>query len=102
VQVRPDSELSARFPGQHSARVKLHLRDGRMLEREQYDYEGFHTRPMSLELVAAKFDRLAGPHIGPELRAQIKDAVVNLDELTVEDLTRLLGAGPPQIRLERQ
>ena len=59
VAVRPDPELSRRFPAEHSARVRLHLRDGRTLEREQHDYHGFHTRPMGWDAVAAKFDRLA-------------------------------------------
>jgi 2-methylcitrate dehydratase len=98
VEVRPDSVLSRRFPAEHSARVRLHLRDGRTLEREQHDYEGFHTRPMSWDTVAAKFDRLAGAHIEPGLRARIQDAVRNLDELEVQELTALL-AGAKQADL---
>ena len=93
VVVRPDPELSRRFPAEHSARVRLFLVDGRILEREQHDYEGFHTRPMSWDTVAAKFDRLAAGHVEPELGARIRDAVRRLDELDAEDLTRLL-AGP--------
>jgi 2-methylcitrate dehydratase len=93
VVVRADPGLSQRFPAQHSARVRLFLGDGRILEREQHDYEGFHTRPMSWETVTAKFDRLATGHVEPKLGAQIQDAVRRLDELDVEDLTRLL-AGP--------
>jgi 2-methylcitrate dehydratase len=91
VDVRPDEELSRRFPREHSARVRLHLRDGRVLEREQHDYEGFHTRPMSWETVAAKFDRLAERHLDTARRAMIKDAIAGLEELKVEDLTRPLG-----------
>ncbi len=91
VEVRPDPELSKRFPHQHSARVRLRLRNGRTLEREQYDYEGFHTRPMSWGAVAAKFDRLAARHVAPEPRACLQDAVANLDELRVDELTRLLA-----------
>jgi 2-methylcitrate dehydratase len=91
VEVRPDPDLSKRFPHQHSARVRLHLRDGRTLEREQDDYEGFHTRPMGWDAVAAKFDRLAARHVEPALRARLQDAVANLDELRVDELTRLLG-----------
>jgi 2-methylcitrate dehydratase len=68
-----------------------------VLEREQHDYEGFHTRPMSWDLVAAKFERLAETHLGPELRAEIQAAVRSLDQLPVEDLTRLLACAPPQI-----
>jgi 2-methylcitrate dehydratase len=33
VDVRPDRALSDRFPAEHSARVRLRLRDGRLLER---------------------------------------------------------------------
>ena len=43
-----------------------------MLEREQHDYEGFHTRPMSWDTVAAKFDRLAAAHIDSGAGAQIQ------------------------------
>ena len=41
VEVNPDPELSRRFPEQHSAHVRVRLHDGRVLEREQHDYEGF-------------------------------------------------------------
>ena len=89
--MRPDPELSRRFPEQHSARVRLHLRDGRVLEREQHDYEGFHTRPMGWEAVATKFDRLAAGHADARMRTQIGDAVKHLDDLRVDALTRLLA-----------
>lgn len=92
VKVRPDAELSRRFPGQHSARLRLRLRNGAVLEREQHDYEGFHTRPMSWDAVAGKFDRLATPHVPSELRARIREAVGDLDSLQADELTRLLKA----------
>jgi 2-methylcitrate dehydratase len=91
VDVRVDPELSKRFPRQHSARVRLYLRDGRTLEREQYDYHGFHTRPMAWDAVAAKFDRLAACHVAPEVRAHLQDAVAHLDKLRVDQLTPLLA-----------
>jgi 2-methylcitrate dehydratase len=91
VAVRPDPELSRRFPAEHSARVRLHLRDGRTLAREQHDYHGFHTRPMGFDAVATKFDRLAAAHVGSRLRTQIADAVEHLDDLQVDELTRLLA-----------
>jgi 2-methylcitrate dehydratase len=97
VEVRPDPDLTRRFPAQHSARVRLHLHDGRTLEREQHEYEGFHTRPMSWDTVTAKFDRLAETHLGPELRAQVQAAVSSLDQLRVGELTCLLACAPPQI-----
>jgi 2-methylcitrate dehydratase len=94
VEVRPNPDLSRRFPEEHSAGVRLHLRDGRTLEREQHDYTGFHTRPMGRDAVAAKFDRLAESHVETGLRAQIRGAVGELDELQVDELTRLLAAPP--------
>jgi 2-methylcitrate dehydratase len=90
VEVRPDPDLTRRFPAQHSARLRLHLRDGRTLEREQHDYEGFHTRPMSWDTVTAKFDRLAGRHVDAAVRTQIIKAVRRLDDLAIADLMRLL------------
>ena len=90
VEVRPDEGLSERFPERHSARVRLLLGDGRVLEREQHDYEGFTTRPMSWDTVAAKFDRLAEGRVASEQAARVKDAVASLEELSVEELTRLL------------
>jgi 2-methylcitrate dehydratase len=97
VEVHPDPELSRRFPDQHSARLRVRLRDGRTLEREQHDYEGFHTRPMSWDTVAAKFNRLAAAHIDSGTRTQIADAVRRLDELDhlgVSELMRLLTTPP--------
>ena len=91
VVVRPDPRLTQRFPEEHSARVRLHLRDGRTLEREQHDYQGFHTRPMGWEAVSAKFERLATHHVESRRRAQIRAAVGDLDQLQVDELTRLLA-----------
>ena len=102
VEVRPDPDLSRRFPEEHSARVRLHLRDGRTLEREQHDYEGFHTRPMSWDTVAAKFERLASRHAGSRARAQITDAVRRLDEIAVDELTCLLAIHEPGLNKEQR
>jgi len=91
VEIRPDCELSARFPTEHCARLRMRLRDGRMLEREKRDYEGFHTRPMGWDAVTAKLDRLA-PDLEAALRTQICDAVANLEQLQLVDLIQLLGS----------
>jgi 2-methylcitrate dehydratase len=92
VEVRPDQALSERFPERHSARVRLCLNDGQVREREQHDYEGFTTRPMSWDTVAAKFDRLAEGRVAPGQAGRIKDAVAKLEEVPVEELTSLLSA----------
>jgi 2-methylcitrate dehydratase len=90
VGVRPAQDLTDRFPAEHSARVRLHLHDGRVLEREQHDYEGFHSRPMDWHAVTTKFDRLASAHTDPDQRARIGEAIRRLEEITVGELTALL------------
>ena len=92
VEVHTDPGFSARFPDDHSAGVRLRLHDGRVLEREQHDYAGFHTRPMGWDAVVSKFDRLAASHVDPDVSRGIQDAVGHLDELAVDDLTRLLAS----------
>jgi 2-methylcitrate dehydratase len=100
VEVRPDPELSRRFPQEHSARVRLRVRDGSTLCREQHDYEGFNTRPMGWEAVAAKFDRLASRRVDDGLRARIKDAVARLDAITLDELVDELASVPSPKRKE--
>lgn len=91
VQVRPADDLSARFPVEHPCRLRIVLVDGSVHAAAKSDYEGFVTRPMSFERTREKFDRLAAPAAGPELRTDIADAVANLDEIETHDLTTLLA-----------
>jgi 2-methylcitrate dehydratase len=91
VDVRPDRELSSRFGAAHPVRLRLHLRDGATLTREQSDWEGFHTRPMGWDAATAKFDRLAR-RVDARLRSQIVTAIRDLDELRVDELAVLLAA----------
>ena len=91
VRVRPREDYSRRFPAEMPCRVAVRLRDGRVLEREKADYEGFHTRPMGWEALAAKFERLAAPYTDPNLRRELISAVENLEAIKVSDLTALLA-----------
>ncbi len=69
----------------------MHLADGRILEREKQDYEGFHTRPMQWSAVAAKFERLSQRYIGSRLAQQITEAVKTLETIQVTELVHLLA-----------
>ncbi|HKO29256.1 MAG TPA: MmgE/PrpD family protein [Solirubrobacteraceae bacterium] len=91
VEVRPDRELTSRFGAEHPVRLRVHLRDGSVLTREQSDWEGFHTRPMGWQPLIAKFDRLAR-HVNADLRARIVDAIREVDQLQVSELAVLLAA----------
>lgn len=98
VEVRPAGDLTARFPAEHPCRVRLHLAEGTTLSAERADYEGFLTRPMDWDAVAAKFDRLAGRRADDRLRRRIKDAVAGLEEITVRELTEALASMPSRSR----
>lgn len=97
VGIRPREEYSRRFPGDMPCRVEIRLADGTVHEIEKRDYEGFHTRPMRWETVAAKFDGLAAPSVSESLRTEIRDAVRALDDQPIGELTGLLArAGRPR------
>jgi 2-methylcitrate dehydratase len=91
VHVRPDAALSRRFPAQMPCRISVVLKDGRTLRAEKADYEGFVTRPMPWEAVAAKFESLAAPHTDRALRTAVIEAVDHLEAIAVRELTALLG-----------
>lgn len=94
VVVRPKKEYSERFPQEMACRITIHLKDGRVLEKEKRDYEGFVTRPMSWATAEAKFHALATPFAPGGLRKQIVRALANLENLQADDLLKLLAKIP--------
>src|SRR5580698_2755885 len=95
VAAKPAPDLTEAYPERTAARVHITLKDGREIHREQSDFEGSPTRPMSWDRVVEKFHWLAEPFADDALRAQIIDAVHRLDEISVGELTALLGAVSP-------
>ncbi len=91
VDVRPDEELSKRFPEEMPCRIRVFLKDGRTFSIEKRDYEGFSTRPLSWEKIVAKFEQLAAPYTDGELRQAIAEAVAHLETIEVRQLTELLA-----------
>jgi 2-methylcitrate dehydratase len=103
VEIQPDPELSRRFPAEHACRLRVLLRDGRLLEREKSDYEGFHTRPMTWETVTRKFEQLSAPFAGDRMREQVIDAVTRLDQIQIQELLApLKRAGAAEGRHEAE
>lgn len=94
VLVRPHEDYSRRFPGEMSCRLLVRLKDGQTLEKEKRDYEGFLTRPMAWERVVEKFDRLSAPYTDASLRREIVEAVANLEDIHVANLSSLLARIP--------
>ena len=95
VSVQPRKLFSERFPDEMPCRVKITLKDGRVLEQEADDYEGFFTRPMSWEVALEKFNKLASSHATAVQRTEIAQAVANLELVTVRELMEQMGAIVP-------
>jgi 2-methylcitrate dehydratase len=92
VDVSPAADLTADYPQRTATRVHIVTHGGREFSREESDYEGSPTRPMSWERVVDKFGWLAEPFCDTALRADIIAAVDHLDEIPAAELTALLGA----------
>ena len=92
IDVNAAADLTADYPHRTATRVRVVTRDGREFGREETDYEGSPTRPMSWERVVDKFHWLAEPFCGETLRADIIAAVDHLDEIPIAELAALLGA----------
>jgi 2-methylcitrate dehydratase len=91
VVVKPESDLTAAYPERTSTRVHVLTTDGRTFSREQSDFEGSPTRPMSWERVVEKFEWLGEPFADYQHRAEIASAVQNLDQIPVSQLADLLA-----------
>jgi 2-methylcitrate dehydratase len=91
ILVRPEKDLSRRFPQEMPCRIHISLKGGQTLEVEKRDYEGFFTRPMSWERVLEKFERLASLYADERLRGSIAHAVWHLEDVEVRELAGLLG-----------
>jgi 2-methylcitrate dehydratase PrpD len=101
VDVSAAADLTADYPLRTAARVHVLTRDGREFSREQSDYEGSPTRPMSWDRVVDKFGWLAEPFCDEALRDDIIAAVDHLDEIPVAEFAGLLGAVSPSAQCRR-
>ena len=95
VSVQPRKLFSERFPDEMPCRVKVTLKDGRTLEQETKDYEGFFTRPMSWALAVEKFNKVASPNATEGQRTALAEEVANLEQISVRELLKQLGAVVP-------
>jgi len=101
VAIKAAPDLTAAYPERTSVRVHIALTDGREVNREQSDFEGSPTQPMSWERVVQKFHWLAEPFADAALRAEIIDAVDHLDGISIDELAGLLAAVSPQVQRPR-
>jgi 2-methylcitrate dehydratase len=101
IQIRPDATLTAGYPQTTPARVTAVLRDGQRFSREQRDFEGAVTRPMTWQRAVQKFHWLAEQYASDDLRRAIVRTVENLGDEPVSALTGLLSEVGRQPRLPK-
>jgi 2-methylcitrate dehydratase len=90
INVRPDETFSQRFPAEMPCRLTVHLEDGPTFVKEKSDYEGFFTCPVSWATITRKFNQLSEPFVDEGKRKVIVDAVNNLENISVQELTRFI------------
>jgi 2-methylcitrate dehydratase len=94
ITVSPTGDYSKRFPSEMPCHLKVYLKNGRVLEKEKRDYEGFFTRPMSWDRAVEKFESLSAPCLNSGLGSEIVASVRKMEDLYVTDLARLLETIP--------
>ena len=90
VSVQADDGFSRRFPAEMPCRVRITLRDGRVLTAERSDYPGFTAGGRTWEAARAKLDQLAGASTPAAIRDRIAATVARLDEVPAAELASLL------------
>jgi 2-methylcitrate dehydratase len=101
VAVRPSAAMTSAYPQTTPARVSVVLRDGRSVTREQEDFEGAPTRPLTWSRTVEKFHWLAEQYADDDLRDAIVHTVSRLGDEPVSTLTALLTEVSRQPRLPK-
>ena len=95
VEVRPDAQLTARYPDELAARVTVFTKDGRVLVKEHLGYEGGLDNPMSWDRTVEKFHWLSEAFASEDLRRRIIQVVQQLDSRPLSALMNLLAEVRP-------
>lgn len=98
ITIRPDAQLTARFPAEMPSRVRVELTDGTRFEESAASYQGFVTQPLDWAAACDKFYRLVTPFMDEAEAEQLARCVHELDSRDVSELTTLLAKVPQQRR----
>jgi 2-methylcitrate dehydratase PrpD len=91
VFVREDAAMTAQLPALRPARVRITLKDGRVLTGEATTNRGDAEDPYSAGEVAAKFMETAGPVYGADGAERIREAIERLDSArSLDEATGLM------------
>ena len=78
MELTEDLEFSRRFPAERWARVRITLKDGRVLASEPAIARGNPENPLTDDEIRSKYRVLAEPVLGNERTARIEQAVAGL------------------------
>ncbi len=81
VDVEGDAEVEALFPERFGARVRIHLADGRVLERLVASPKGEADNFVTADEMEQKFQGLVAPYLGAARGAALLQALLGLEEL---------------------
>ena len=81
ITIAEAPDLTAGYPGRRAARLRLHLRDGRVLAHEQPGRRGDPEDPLTDAELIAKFDELAGTVLAETTLTGLRDAILTGDAL---------------------
>ena len=76
-----DPELDAAFPGRRAARIRMQLRDGRVLTHLQPTRKGDPEQPLSDSELEQKFLELAAPVLGQAAAAALLNRLKRIDTI---------------------
>jgi 2-methylcitrate dehydratase PrpD len=81
ITLAVDPELDAAFPGQRAARIRMQLRDGRVLTLLQPTRKGDPEQPLTDGELEQKYLELATPVLGHEVAAALLDRLRVIEAL---------------------
>jgi len=92
VEVHHDAEITAKGSKfRHMVRAEVHLKDGTVLEETVESARGSEKRFATTEQVVEKFEKLARHAIPESQAAQLRDAILGLEDLKdAGEIARLL------------
>ena len=83
-----------RFPQEMPCLLRIYFKDGSQVVTEKSDYEGFHSKPITWDAAVRKFEILGIQAVDSRLCKDIVQAVADLENIRITELTELLGAAP--------
>ena len=93
VNVTVDPEVQAVYPRRRGARVKVFLKDGRILRKELYELKGSPENPIGWNRLEKKFICTAGKVLGEEKTIRLLELVERMSELeSVSEIMNILNS----------